>query len=147
MCFGKFGRNSQLCHPKCNVKGPVIVLSLDKSLQTLLEGYQLFVKNLSLKLFCFVFLFQPHLWHMEIPGSGMESECSCNPRHSCGNTGSLTHYAGLGREQDPTAVTQTAAAGSLTHCTTAGIPKLLKTNKHSMFTCQDLPKLRKFIIS
>ena len=42
------------------------------------------------------FLFQPHTWHMEVSGPRIKSQLQlqlCNLCHSCGNAGSLTHYA------------------------------------------------------
>ena len=42
------------------------------------------------------FLFQPHPWHMEVSGPRIKSQLQlqlCNLCHSCGNAGSLTHYA------------------------------------------------------
>ena len=33
---------------------------------------------------------------MEFPGQGSDPICSCDPRCSCGNAGSLAHLAGLG---------------------------------------------------
>ena len=59
------------------------------------------------KIFFFFFL-RPHLWHMEVPGPGVESELQLRPTSShsnnwiwaasvtyteaCGNTPSLTHW-------------------------------------------------------
>ena len=41
-------------------------------------------------LYLFVLLiFWPHPWHMEIPRPETDLSCSCNPCHSCGNTGYL----------------------------------------------------------
>ena len=41
------------------------------------------------------------LWYMELPGQGSGLRCSWELSHNCGNTGSLTHYAGLGIKPAP----------------------------------------------
>ena len=38
-----------------------------------------------------VLFLQPHLWHMEVPGPGVESESIWDLDHSCGSTGSKPH--------------------------------------------------------
>ena len=43
--------------------------------------------------YIFFFSFLATSWHMEFPGQGSDPSHSCNLRHSCGNTGSLTHCA------------------------------------------------------
>ena len=45
---------------------------------------------------CFLFLAPPQ--HREVPDQGSDLSHSCNLSHSCGNAGSLTHYAGPGIE-------------------------------------------------
>ena len=38
-------------------------------------------------------LFWPHPQHVVFPGQGSNPSCTCDLRHSCSNTGSLTHCA------------------------------------------------------
>ena len=40
--------------------------------------------------YLFWFFFQPHLWHMEVPWPGIQSEPQFNLHHSCCSAGSLT---------------------------------------------------------
>ena len=47
------------------------------------------------------FFFFATLWHMEFPGQGSDPNGSCNVYCCCGNTGSLTHCAGLGIDPCP----------------------------------------------
>ena len=46
-------------------------------------------------IFFFFFFWLPHDMG-KFPGQGSNPSCSCDLGHSCGNTGSLTHYARLG---------------------------------------------------
>ena len=47
-------------------------------------------------LFVCFFPFFTATWHMELPGQGSDPSHSRKLSHSCGNTGLLTHCAGLG---------------------------------------------------
>ena len=42
-----------------------------------------------------------HLWHMDVPGPGAESKLHCDLCHSCGNSGSLTHWTKPGIKPMP----------------------------------------------
>ena len=66
----------------------------------------------------FFFLFQPHLWHMEVPGSDIESKTQLQP------TPQLWQHQILNLLCQPD---QTCTnAGSLTCCTTGGISYIFK---------------------
>ena len=58
-------------------------------------------RDYELNIFYFI-LFFPFLavpWHIEFPGQELDQSWSCDPSHSCGNVGSLTHCARVGIEQ------------------------------------------------
>ena len=102
--------------------------------------------------FFFSFL-GPHPRHMEVSRPGVESELQltaytttiatwdlshiCDLCHSCGNTGSLTHWARPGIKPTSSWIlagfvtcwttTGTPAVGFLTHYTTVGTPKIHKS--------------------
>ena len=48
----------------------------------------------------FVFFF-PHLWHLEVPGPVIKSKSQLYLCYSCGNAGSLNHFARLGIKLAP----------------------------------------------
>ena len=51
-------------------------------------------KNCYCFCFCFPFFCLTALQHIEFPDQGSDPSHGCNLSHSCGNAGSLTHYAG-----------------------------------------------------
>ena len=68
----------------------------------------------------FFFFFGHTLSIWTFPGQGLNPSQSCKLHHSCSNTRSLTHCAGLGIKPMP----PQRQARSLTHCATAGTLKL-----------------------
>ena len=56
--------------------------------------FSLFYVTCIVSFVCFSFL--ATLWHMEFSGQRSDPSHYCNLSHSCGNTRSLTHCAGLG---------------------------------------------------
>ena len=55
-----------------------------------------------------------HPWHMEVPRPGTESEHSCNPRHSCGNTRFFNPLCWAGDQTSVSTETCTTSIGFLT---------------------------------
>ena len=51
--------------------------------------------------FSVFFSSQPYLWHLEAPGLGVQLELHWGLHHSCGNAGSLTHWARPGSKPAP----------------------------------------------
>ena len=62
------------------------------------------------------FLFGPHLQHVEVPGQELNVSCSC---------GTMLRIKLVPPQRQ---------SGSLTHCTTAGIPKDVKLTKEYTIT-------------
>ena len=74
-------------------------------------------------IYLFIYLLWIYPWHMEVQGQGLNPSHSSDLYHGCGNGKSLNPLHHQGGEQTLTsAVTQAAAVGFLTHCTTVGTP-------------------------
>ena len=76
----------------------------------------------------FLVLFLPHLWHMEIPGPGIESELPLRPASGCGNAGSFNPLRQAWDQTRDSSMNPVVTVGSLTHCATAGTPKIAVLN-------------------
>ena len=66
----------------------------------------------------FFFFLWLHLWHMRLPGQGL------NPSLSCNQAGAFNSLCQARDGTCASAETQAAAVGFLTHCATAGIPDM-----------------------